>query len=551
MKSLRTKITLLTVVPIAVALTITTVISAVYISSLGHKDAEKSLSLSAQNGKNNLNNYFKSVEQSVNTVSSLIDTDLDNIEEDHFNEQFTAHIHNADIIFMDAAINTNGAYTYYYRIDPSISATTGEKGFWYTNLDGQGFIPHEVTEITDDKTKCPWFWRPKEEDRAIWLLPYDTDSLDAVTVLSYNVPVKRNGSFVGVVGIEISYNTLGPQIKDIKVGETGFAFVVENEKGSIIYHPTIDILGMKPEDRPSIPDGFTEAMKRGEHHVQYVFQGVEKHAYWLDLDNGMSVVVCVPISEVSQIWFKIVTRIVIVSIGILALFTIGMILYTRKITRPLKELTLAAEKINEGDYSVELQYKNNDEIGTLTKTMNKLVTHLGGYIEDLNSLAYADALTSVSNKSAFDRAIGQIQSQIDDPEVYIDFAIAIFDCDDLKVINDEYGHDKGNVYLKNSSLLITRVFQNSHVYRLGGDEFAVILLGEDYKNREKLKKKFLEKSKEICSFAKEEWEKIKVSVGIAAYDPHVDNSVKDVIIHADHLMYANKRERKTNKAKRN
>ena len=551
MKSLRTKITLLTVIPIALALTITTVISAVYIASLGHKDAEKSLSLSCENGKNNLNNYFKSVEQSVNTVSSLIDTDLDNIEEEHFNEQFSAHIHNADIIFKDAAENTNGAYTYYYRIDPSISSTTGEKGFWYTNLDGEGFIPHEVTEITEDRTTCPWFWRPKDEDRALWLLPYNTDSLDAVTVLSYNAPVKRNGSFIGVVGIEISYHTLGPQIKDIKVGDTGFAFVVENEKGSIIYHPTIDILGMKPEDRPSIPEGFTEALKKEEHHIEYTFQGVKKHAYWLNLGNGMSVVVCVPISEVSAIWFRIVTRIVIVSIGILALFTVGMVLYTRKITRPLKELTLAAEKINEGDYNVELTYKNNDEIGTLTTTMNKLVTHLGGYIEDLNSLAYADALTSVSNKSAFDLVIGQLEAEIKDPESHIEFAIAIFDCDDLKGINDKYGHDKGNVYLKNSSLLITRVFQNSKVYRLGGDEFAVILLGEDFKNREKLKKTFIEKSKEICSFAKEDWEKIKVSVGIATYDPHVDNTVKDVIIHADHLMYANKRERKSNRAKGN
>ena len=549
MKSLRTKITLLTVVPIGIALTITTVISAVYISSLGHKEAEKSLSLSCENGKNNLNNYFKSVEQSVNTVSSLIDTDLDNIEESHFNEQFTAHIHNADIIFKDAAENTNGAYTYYYRIDPSISATTNEKGFWYTNLDGEGFIPHEVTEITSDETKCPWFWRPKKEDRALWLLPYNTDSLDAVTVLSYNAPVKRNNTFIGVVGIEISYHTLGPQIKDIKVGDTGFAFVVENEKGSIIFHPTIDILGMKPEDRPSIPSGFTESLKKDEHHIEYTFQGVKKHAYWLDLGNGMSVVVAVPISEVSIIWLKIVTRIVIVSIGILAIFTIGTILYTRKITKPLKELTFAAEKINEGDYNVELTYKNNDEIGTLTATMNKLVTHLGGYIEDLNSLAYADALTSVSNKSAFDIAVEELQKQLDNPEEDVKFAIAIFDCDDLKTINDKYGHDKGNIYLKSSSLLITRVFQNSKVYRLGGDEFAVILNGEDYKNREKLKKAFVERSKEICSFAKEEWEKIRVSIGIAAYDSHVDKSVKDVIIHADHLMYANKRERKSNKVK--
>ena len=543
MKSIRTKITILNVIGITVAIAATTIISAISVAKQGHENAEQALSLYCQIGRDNLNNYFKSVEQSVKTVSSLIDTDLDNIEEDHFNDQFTAHMHNADIIFKDAALNTTGVLTYYYRIDPSISTLTGEEGFWYTNLDGEGFKPHAVTPIVDDQT-CPWFWIPKHENKAVWLLPYDTDSLDAVTVLSYNFPVKRNGSFVGVVGIEISYNTLGEQTNSIKVQETGFAYVIENKTCSIIYHPYIDILGMPEEDRPAIPSEFIKQFKNNNHHVEYTFKGVEKHSYWLDLGNGMSVVVAVPIKEVSRIWLNVVLKIVLVSLGIVAAFAIVSILYTRRITRPLKELTIAAEKINEGDYDVNLKYKDNDEIGTLTQTVNKLVTHLGEYIEDLSNLAYEDALTSVKNRSAYNLALEEIQSRIENKEHDIRFAIAIFDCDNLKEVNDKYGHDKGNVYLKNSCLLITRVFQHSDVYRLGGDEFAVILQGEDFKNREKLKKSFLERSAEICSLAKEEWEKIRVSVGVACYDPEVDNSAKDVAIHADHLMYQNKRERK-------
>ena len=93
---------------------------------------------------------------------------------------------------------------------------------------------------------------------------------------------------------------------------------------------------------------------------------------------------------------------------------------------------------------------------------------------------------------------------------------------------------------------MSRVFQHSDIYRLGGDEFAIILLGDDYDNRQRLKTIFLEKSRDICSLSKETWEQIKVSVGIATFDPEVDNSVNDVVIHADHLMYENKRSRKKN-----
>ena len=540
MRSLRAKLTLLNVIPIAVAITITTVIGAVYISRIGHKDAEQALSLSCEIGKNNLNYYFKSVEQSVNTVSSLIDADLDNLSDDNW----TAHMHNADIIFKEAAINTNGAYTYYYRIDPEISNVTGEKGFWYI-LEDEGFAPHTVTDITPEG--CPWFWRPKEQDKAIWLLPYDTDSLDNVTVLSYNAPVKRNGSFVGVVGIEISYSTVGEPIKDIKVSQSGFAFVVENETGSIIYHPKYDILGMDSDKRPSMPKGFNELIKGNDHHIEYTFEGVEKHAYWLDLGNGMTVVVAVPESEVAAIWLTVVTRIIIVSVGILVLFAVLTVLYTRRITKPLKELTKAAELINEGDYDVKISCRTNDEVGTLTNTFNKLISNLSGYIEDLNSLAYKDALTGVRNRSAFDIALDGIESRIKDSDTKVEFAVAVFDCDDLKHINDEYGHDKGNIYLKKASELIVKTFKNSNVYRLGGDEFTVILEDEDYQNREKLEKQFRKECEEISKKAKNEWDKVSVSVGVASYNPKKNKNVREVSIRADQLMYENKRERKVNK----
>ncbi len=120
----------------------------------------------------------------------------------------------------------------------------------------------------------------------------------------------------------------------------------------------------------------------------------------------------------------------------------------------------------------------------------------------------------------------------------------MFDCDGLKNINDKYGHDKGNVYLKNSSMLMAKVFSHSIIYRIGGDEFVSILFDEDYKNRKELEKKFVAQCKEISSFMKEDWEKINVSLGIATFDKEIDTYVEDVLIHADHLMYQHKRDKK-------
>ena len=559
MKSIRTKISILNVVAISIALVVAAVIASISIASFAHSSSEKTVELSCQTGKNNLNYYFKSIEQSVNTVSNLISADLDErIDDNDLATSYHDHSNYAEMIFKQSAENTNGVFDFYYRVDLDITDATGgretgEKGFWYIYSDeSKQFEKHTVSPL--DESACPWFHMPKQEGKAMWLLPYSTDNLDNVYVLSYNVPIYRTlpnneKDFVGVAGIEISYLTLGEQIKDIKVLKNGYAFLVENESGAIIWHPKEDLYGMTAEERPQTPKDFTKGLTAGKKHIVYSYKGVRKHCHLLPLGDtiGMSIVVAVPESDINEIWLSVVIEILIAAVVLIAFFISITLLFSRRFTKPLRDLTIAAEEINKGNYAVKLDYKGEDEIGVLTTTVNILIANLRGYINDLNSLAYADALTEVRNKSAFDVLVRELQKCIDNKEKGLEFAIAIFDCDDLKTINDEYGHDKGNVYLKNSSHLMCRVFQKSIVYRIGGDEFAIILRDEDFKNRDSLKNLFVSKSAEICALAKEPWEQIRVSVGIAAYDDHIDKTVEDVLIHADNLMYANKRERKKKK----
>ena len=161
-------------------------------------------------------------------------------------------------------------------------------------------------------------------------------------------------------------------------------------------------------------------------------------------------------------------------------------------------------------------------------------------VNDLNKRVFVDALTSVRNKGAFDDYIKQLQSKLEE-NTQMEFAIGVFDCDDLKTINDQNGHDKGNVYLKAASRLICRVFQHSPVFRIGGDEFAVVLQNEDLKNREALVEKFENMREEICAAAENKWDEVHIALGIAVYDPNTDQSVNDTARRADKLMYDNKR----------
>ena len=160
--------------------------------------------------------------------------------------------------------------------------------------------------------------------------------------------------------------------------------------------------------------------------------------------------------------------------------------------------------------------------------------------KDLNRRAFVDSLTSVRNKGAYFEFLQKLQDRLDRGDK-IDFAIGIFDCNDLKMINDKFGHDKGDTYLKNACRLICVVFDHSPVFRMGGDEFAVFLQNGDFNNREDLVRTFEARQAEINAAAENKWDEVHVAFGIAVHDPEQDESVQDTVRRADQLMYEYKR----------
>ncbi len=111
----------------------------------------------------------------------------------------------------------------------------------------------------------------------------------------------------------------------------------------------------------------------------------------------------------------------------------------------------------------------------------------------------------------------------------------------LKRTNDTYGHEKGNVSIKNLCALVCLVFKHSPVFRVGGDEFVVILKNQDLQNVEHLMSRFNGSLEELQQDSTlEPWERISAAIGYALYDQGLDGSVEDVFKRADKAMYDRK-----------
>lgn len=156
---------------------------------------------------------------------------------------------------------------------------------------------------------------------------------------------------------------------------------------------------------------------------------------------------------------------------------------------------------------------------------------LGNAIEVANH----DSLTSVRNKHAYSAMAEEMNRKIMDGDVH-DFAIAVFDINGLKEINDKLGHIAGDEFIKSACSMICKTFKHSPVFRVGGDEFAVILMGSDYKDRGVL-------MGQIESMVKEHRRTRLVTVagGVSSFDSRTDRTVDDVFERADAAMYENKK----------
>ena len=532
--------TLVTVIAIAVSLSIATLLGVIAIRDIGTNGAKQTLFLLCEVGQKNLDAYFSSVEQSVEMVSGYVEEDLEGLPDDEIDE----HLERVREIFARTADKTTGALTYYYRLDPEVFPDS--PGFWYVaSKDKNGFQEHAYTDIsqydTTDTSQLVWFTVPKYTLGPTWQSPYITDNLDA-RVISYSTPVYKNGMFIGVIGIEIDYTTLAEQVNNITLYEHGYAFI-DDSNGNLVYHPHIDAFAAKT----SLSDlSLTEQSK--ETFYTYTFNGTEKQACWLPLSNDMRLNVCVPVEEINRDWLEWISDISVLFCVLMIVFALISLHATSTITRPLIQLTELAKRANEGDYAMAEIANSDTEVNILAEAFNTLVNNLETYIGDLHVKAYADALTSVKNKGAFSMALQKLDEQIADPDTTPTFALAVFDCDGLKKINDEYGHGKGDEYLRLASGLICQVFDDCPVYRIGGDEFTVILEGESCEKAETLCRRFQEVADTINQATEDPWHQVHTSVGISHYLPDSDESTDDVLRRADKLMYEDKRLRKAERA---
>ncbi len=159
---------------------------------------------------------------------------------------------------------------------------------------------------------------------------------------------------------------------------------------------------------------------------------------------------------------------------------------------------------------------------------------------ELRSLALTDDLTGLHNRRSF-VALATQQLKVTrrkGQELLLCFA----DVDNLKYINDSYGHSEGDLALLRTAQALQRTFRDSDILaRMGGDEFAILALEASCRNQQPILRR-LEQNL-LDGNASEPRYKLSVSIGVArldSLDSKENVSLGELMAQADQAMYVEK-----------
>ncbi len=135
-------------------------------------------------------------------------------------------------------------------------------------------------------------------------------------------------------------------------------------------------------------------------------------------------------------------------------------------------------KIKQNDkiyyFSVKIQKLIENEDGNLYVVVFSDITQIEISRKELRRLSITDALTNIGNREFFNE---NIEKEINRAKRYkTPLSLLMFDLDFFKKVNDNYGHDVGDIVLQEVSKAVKKVLRNTDIFcRYGGEEFMIIM----------------------------------------------------------------------------
>lgn len=308
---------------------------------------------------------------------------------------------------------------------------------YYPNIDLANVIPadFDVTSQIYYQIAVP---KNNPERKNVWTHPYQDPAGTGLIVTNVSPVYDQNGNFRGVMAADLQLAEITNSISQIKVEQTGFAFLIDSagriiampEQGYEDFNLVKEVIAPNESPKQSLlGHGSSELqsaiqkMTRGERGLESVTIHDEEHylAFAPLPITGYSIGLAVPVAEVNEPLIQVNRTVAneirsTVNFGVLlllavvvsaALVSVGV---SRTLTSPLEKLTQAAQQISAGDLEQTVQVTSRDEVGLLANTFNHMATQLRELISSLEQRV-ADRTKALATSAEVSRHLSTFLDQ--------------------------------------------------------------------------------------------------------------------------------------------
>ena len=239
-----------------------------------------------------------------------------------------------------------------------------------------------------DYTAWEWFRQPLERRQGVWGEPYFDEGGGNVMMITYSAPIRHGEKYAGVATVDISLENLLSQVRSLRVGGTGYAFIVTGN-GRLIAHPGEGLLSAKTlaryaDEEKSGYFRILQAMVRaGESEPRELIERVNNKPGWAFSapipSMGGHLIITYPSDEILSPLHELKKRMLLAAAIVAAFILLIIPWVSSSVTSPLRRLVSRTEEYSRGDFGKQLDERSGPtEMRHLSKAFNRM----GGAIID-------------------------------------------------------------------------------------------------------------------------------------------------------------------------
>lgn len=394
MKTIRMKITGAIVICSLITASIISILSISDTRELTNAAAENELVLTCQNTAEEIDALISKIEQSVDTLS---DISMKRMEFSNFknnNSYVTEYTNELLGNFTTFSEHTDGAITSYIRYNPEFTEPTS--GIFLTRNDTQSSF--ESVTPTDfsmydpsDTAHVGWYYLPVANKAPLWMDPYLNANIN-VYMISYVVPLYEDSTSVGIIGMDIDFGQITSLVDKAVAFDTGYSFVVSST-GNVLYHKEIesgtDLAEYNNGELATVKTFVLEPSNQGK-TLQYSLNGEDKYLSYVELKNGMKLVLTAPVEEIRADANDLSIKILMfLCMGLVVAIILG-VLVGSTIAKPIRRMTEIIKQTARLDFQrtsdIDKLMKKSDETGVMAKAVNEMRSVLRELVNDMENV---------------------------------------------------------------------------------------------------------------------------------------------------------------------